>query len=256
MSDEKKPTAKELTIPQTLTNLRSCPPPRNERHDRIRANAKTPNWSFWKYMPEVETWQACALALNIDPDSLERPEQELFYPPSDGFLTRSFPSDEAAANFEKLLRLLHANRESQHFTHAYNVHDPVHLCEFAAWCAPVVRGMTGHDIPSKLAELAKAAPQAAPAAKVEAVPEMQSEPPKPWLIADPADPEPIYPWYTPARYFARQLVIGDSTLLTKRALLAEKIVQSLTNAGIYKRGGKKKFDPGTVLKALANVSLG
>lgn len=106
-------------------------------------------------MPEVETWQACALALNIDPDSLERPEQELMCPPSDGFLTKSFPSYEDADNFEKLLRLLHANRESQHFTPTHNVHTPVRLCEFAAWCAPVVRGLIGCDIPEELAGLAK-----------------------------------------------------------------------------------------------------
>lgn len=104
-------------------------------------------------------------------------------------------------------------------------------------------------------------PQAAadtgtPAApKVEVVTVMQTDEPKPWLIADPADPEPDYSWYTPARYFARQLVIHDSTLLTKRDLLADKVVQSLTNAGIKKRGNKP-FGCGTILKAFTNVSLG
>ena len=420
MPDEKKPTVKEPVIPQTLTSLRSYPPPRNERRDRIRVNAKNPDWSFWKYVPEVETWQACALALNIDPDTLERPEQELFCPLSDGFLTKSFPSDEAADNFKKLLRLLHANRETQHFTSSHNVHDPVRLCEFAAWCAPVVRGLIGCDIPEELAGLAKVAPampyqvkqmlpaelkvsnapppitpvgnapfkphqfdtnvkgspdwkhwrhvstveiwqglllslnieppgngwlidnavggtgdipygyldshgltdefirrwklvrnrletlyastgaprnaeltnflglplfaawaiefewdnlppefvamaqkshtQAdAPAATVDAVPVTlihADASTQPWLILDREDPIPEQPWYTSARYFARQLVKDDSTLLTKRTALANKVVQSLTNAGIKKRGGKKPFDATTVLKAFANVSLG
>lgn len=94
------------------------------------------------------------------------------------------------------------------------------------------------------------------AGKGEAVPGMQSELPKPWLIADPRDPEPVQPWYTSARYFARQLVVADSTLLTKLDTLAGKTVQSLTNAGILKRGGNKPFDPGTVKKAFSNVSLG
>ena len=42
------------------------------------------------------------------------------------------------------------------------------LPEFAAWCAPVVRDLTGRDIPPELAALAKAAPQAAPTVKVKA----------------------------------------------------------------------------------------
>lgn len=50
---------------------------------------------------------------------------------------------------------------------------------------------------------------------------------KPWQIPDPRDPDPEYPWYIPARYFARQLIEDDSTLLTKRKLLAGKVSQSL-----------------------------
>lgn len=79
---------------------------------------------------------------------------------------------------------------------------------------------------------------------------------KPWLTHDPRDPTPDQPWYTPARYFARQLVIADSTLLTKRLTLADKVSTSLAGAGIYKRGGKKPHSAGTVLKAFANVTLG
>lgn len=77
-----------------------------------------------------------------------------------------------------------------------------------------------------------------------------------WLIIDPKDPNPKQPWYTPARYFARQLVKDNPTLLTKRNLLAGKVVQSLTNVGIKKRGGVKPFNSNTVLKAFSNVSLG
>ncbi len=89
-----------------------------------------------------------------------------------------------------------------------------------------------------------------------AVPVMQAEDSRPWLIADPIDPIAKYPWYTPARYFARQLVIADSTLLTKPEILPNKIVQSLTKVGINKRGGKLPFDPVTIKKALTNVTIG
>lgn len=99
--------------------------------------------------------------------------------------------------------------------------------------------------------------QAPPAAKVQDEPESQTKEPKPWLIANTADPSPDQPWYTPARYFARQLVENDSTLLTKPDLLADKVLQSLNKAGILKRGGKKRFSSSdTMKKAFVNVTLG
>lgn len=79
---------------------------------------------------------------------------------------------------------------------------------------------------------------------------------KPWLIADPSDPTPEQSWYTPARYFARQQVKSDPTLLLKRSVLAQKVGGMLTAAGIKKRGGRKPLDANTVLKAFVNVSLG
>lgn len=94
------------------------------------------------------------------------------------------------------------------------------------------------------------------AGAVKVMPPTQPEGSIPWQIADPKDPDPVQPWYIPARYFARQLVIGDSTLLTKRNILADKTAQSLVNAGIKNSRGKVKFDPGTILKAFANVTLG
>ena len=79
---------------------------------------------------------------------------------------------------------------------------------------------------------------------------------KPWLMIDPADPIPAQSWYSPARYFARQLVLEKPTLLSNRALLAEKVTTALFNAGIKKRGGIRKLDSATVLKAFVNVTLG
>ena len=81
-------------------------------------------------------------------------------------------------------------------------------------------------------------------------------PENPWNVRDPNDPNPDQPWYTSARYFARQLVRQDSTLLSKRDILVNKVVDQLKAAGINKRGGKKPFSPGTVKRALVNVRLG
>jgi len=78
---------------------------------------------------------------------------------------------------------------------------------------------------------------------------------KPWEVADPKDPEPNQTWYISARYFARQLVLDDPTLLTKRNLLANKISQSLFKAGVFGRTKNKALDAGTILKALINITL-
>ena len=79
---------------------------------------------------------------------------------------------------------------------------------------------------------------------------------KPWLVADPKDPTPAQSWYTPARYFARQLIKHDPTLLQKSLILADKVSKSLEKVGIYKRGGVKPFAADTILKAFTNVNLG
>ena len=79
---------------------------------------------------------------------------------------------------------------------------------------------------------------------------------KPWEEVDPRDPQAVQPWYTPARYFARQLVRETPMLLTDRDALVKKIAQALTVLGINKRGGKKPFSPDTIKKALSKVCLG
>ena len=84
----------------------------------------------------------------------------------------------------------------------------------------------------------------------------EDKPEKPWLVVNLQDPAAVQPWYTPARYFARQLVMETPTLLAKRDVLAEKVSTSLFGAGFKKRGGKLRFDQGTIKKALANTDLG
>lgn len=79
---------------------------------------------------------------------------------------------------------------------------------------------------------------------------------KPWLIADPRDPIADQPWYTPARYYAREEVRADTTLLNKRDSLVSKVAQSLTRGGFLKRGRKKSLTASTIKKAMVNVVLG
>lgn len=100
-------------------------------------------------------------------------------------------------------------------------------------------------------------PANAPAAKGKAVTvTIPGGDDKPWLVAHPNDPAPDFDWYTPARYFARQLVKDDSTLLVKKSKLAEKTAASLASVGVFKRGKKKlSLSAGTVLKSFVNVML-
>jgi hypothetical protein len=92
--------------------------------------------------------------------------------------------------------------------------------------------------------------------RTEVAPAIQDKEHKPWLVADPRDPDPGQPWYTPARYFARQFVIENPTLLTKKHELEKKVVLAMNNAEV-KTTRKGQFScNGTILKAWVNVSLG
>lgn len=173
MNDDKKSALKKpLTSPVQVSN---APPPIEPlrgfggsfRTSSRRAAAKLPNWNYWKTMDEVAIWQACALALDIDPESMTPHPQSWMAPGSDIFTEDSFTSDEQSDSFNKLSRRLNQSLSNkQHFTYAWNHHTcnpAVHLSEFAAWCVRI-----GMDIPDDLAAMSKGAPQ--PAAKMETVP--------------------------------------------------------------------------------------
>ena len=131
------------------------------------------------------------------------------------------------------------------------------LWRFGAWA--VVQGWTLPDDFPRVMPPESAEPQAAPVV-VGASDSVESAKPhaasKPWLAIDPSDPKAQQSWYTPARYFARQLVIKDSSLILKKFLLADQVSKSLAGVGIFKRGEKEPPAATTVLKAFSNVSLG
>lgn len=86
-----------------------------------------PSWEFWLDMPEVELWQACALSLNVDPDSVA--------PSNDGmgggsyFEEPSFPNEKIWIEFNKRRRLLKANikRQNGYDPHSIGLDDFVRL---------------------------------------------------------------------------------------------------------------------------------
>lgn len=79
---------------------------------------------------------------------------------------------------------------------------------------------------------------------------------KPWLIANSSDPVAAYTWYISARYFARETLKTEPTLLAKKDTLASRVNTLFKKYGIKKRGGKNDFDDSTIKKAFSNVNFG
>lgn len=230
------------------------------------------DWAKWQAIPEItlpslQLWQACAMSLNIPPDTMEFSNDAWMSDADDEgpiITAESFPNDKTKKAFHDRLKILLSNLSNRRLftpdilsleqTYLHRVR----IDEFAAFAL-----RCNWAIPKQMCKLAKPP-------TTQTVPEPQvtgTTAPvgankdalidqKPWLLIDPTDPTPKQPWYTPARYFARQLTVEKPTLLSSRELLADKVSTSLFNAGFKKRGDKLRFDSGTVLKAFANVTLG
>lgn len=230
------------------------------------------DWHFWKAMRTVKLWQSCALVAGLDPDALKPHPQAWMAGPGSCplFKAKSFPNQDMKAKFEKILRL--AEPAVSYMTGPIFPKGQLHpgsagtkevlLSDVVAFFVSVhwpeipeaLQSLSSQPIASATESKEVKTPLLVIPASVAPVVSVFVE--KPWLEIDPRDPEPKQPWFTPARYFARQLAIENATLLANRTLLADKVSAALFNAGYKKRGGKKKFDSGTVLKAFANVTLG
>ena len=156
----------------TDSKRKGSPPPPPERrlsgggtgtiYSRPKTANKAPDWDFWRAMRKVKEWQACALSLNIDPDSLKPHPQGWMAGPGNGpiFVSESFPSSDVEGTFEKRRRILRSNRwDREIFTlpmqpHSCLAPDEVLLSEFAAFGASISWG----DMPPELAAIAKPPP--------------------------------------------------------------------------------------------------
>ena len=65
------------------------------------------DWQFWKAMVSVKLWQACALVVSIEPDTLRQHPQAWMAGPGRGpiFDERTFPNKQIKDRFEKAMRL-------------------------------------------------------------------------------------------------------------------------------------------------------
>lgn len=214
------------------------------------------DWELWAYMPKATLTETVAVSLGIDPSATK---------PGSGYV-------EPGKEYDRRLKIACAYVSHAGPLKSLDALPPMHMLygpatatvslpQFAEWALSM-----GWTLPEKFPRW-KAAPAKpvtqtpAPAQSPAPLATVVTDKPapvneKPWLVVDPKDPIAEQSWYTPARYFARQLVLKDSTLLTKKQVLADKVSLSLYGVGIYKRGGKKRHAADTVLKAFSNVALG
>lgn len=182
-------------------------------------------WIHWEQMPHCKIGDIVALSLDFEPSSLST------WPPEYG----------------NRKQITDAHLECGKLTRSKADWHSIDMEIYGTWAIS-----QGWDLPDRFPRGDVAIQSISNTEKLVSI---KSNTSKPWEIINPSNPTPEQPWYTPARYFARQLIVENSTLLLKRNLLAEKVSNSLYTAGIFGRTKNKKLDGGTVLKAFNNVLL-
>lgn len=141
------------------------------------------DWRYWRISPEIQQWEACALSLGLNPESMRRHPQAWMAEPSAGpiFTNSSFPNREAETEFKKRQRLLEASVFTSGFfptvrglVMGARWKATIRLNEFATWMAHI-----GLDMPPELYTLHE------PASKPQATP--PSEPVTPAAAAPPVE---------------------------------------------------------------------
>ncbi len=151
---EEQRKAEIAAIPPSLSNV----PGYGGNRYRPPTPPSPPDWSFWLHMPEVRLWQAVALSMNIDPDSLKGHPQGWMAGPGSGpiFTDNSFSSSEQRVTFDKRLRLLAANKSVKNgfspgtLSMDHPAYNSVRLSEFSPWAQSI-----GWDIPAELVAIAR-----------------------------------------------------------------------------------------------------
>lgn len=186
-----------------------------------------PDWKFWLHMPEVKLWQAVALSMNIDPDSLKNhPQAWMSGNGSLIFKEGSFSSAQGEV-FYKRLRLLVANKKvkSGFSPGTLSMETPhnhgVRLSECFAWALSI-----GWDLPPVLIAIGRkqAEMTGAPAPKIDNTPEKPED-------------EPVITSAPTAKIGTNKKKWDDARL---RALWEESIMPGVTQASLAKKHGVKR----------------
>lgn len=231
--------------PPPITPLPTNTPTNTSHVFDTEVKGKT-NWKYWKHLSNVELWQALLLSLNINP-------------PGNGWLIDNAPGrtgdipykylDSQGLTEEFVSRWKLIKNKLEHIYNMAQLEPTIELTNFISlsFFSKLAVEFEWENLPDELLKLT-----------IDESPKHKTIDKKnnAWDIVDARDPTPAQPWFTPARYFARQLVLEDSTLLIKRNLLAGKVSDSLFAAKIFGRKKNRKLDGGTILKAFTNVTLG
>jgi hypothetical protein len=186
------------------------------------ANLLDIDWHFWRSMPQVKQWQACALSLNINPDVMKSHPQGWMTGSNEPiFASASFPDDATATEFKKRCRMLAANlTNSQYFQFPHIQHKPtenteVKLSAFSAWCKSVQLSM-----PDELSSISNT-PTNQGVARNDEMPKSPREF-RPWETYD-FLPDGCFVYHQAAREIADALNWSDEKLTGLLAEMAQAI---------------------------------
>lgn len=184
----------------------------------VWAPLSTPDWSFWQDMPKVELWQACALSLNLNPDSIS-PHYDGMGMMGSGlpsFRYENFPSAETWEEFEKRLRLAEAN------IHPQNAFcpNPISLSDFVKF---VLNLSNPWDMPPELVVLAHKPETQFSASVNDPMPSNDKE-----TIKDKKIKERNQEWQTKLESMAAELLKEGKKSQTTKGKLANKLAKEIT----------------------------
>lgn len=212
------------------------------------------DWKYWLKLNTINDWEMVALTLNINPSDINLGSIEGL----------SYLFDEIVpkhkSEYQKRMRLLDSHRWEQYgylgdnyFSTNNSKIKEVFLKRFLLW---IKKEDMGWSLPKELKVFSQSLDDLPLSnAKQKTNGTIKKKEDEVWFTKDSRDPEPKLDWFVPARYFAREHLKKDKTLLVKREILADKVAASLKVAGVFKRGGKKPFASSTILKALSNINL-
>lgn len=178
------------------------------------------DWRYWRVMPEVTQWEACALSLNINPEKMRHhPDAWMNGPGAPIFTNAGFRSAEISEEFKKRRRLLEASVFTSGFfptvrglVMGARWKATIRLDEFATWMAHV-----GLDMPPELCALHEPAskPHATPASEpVTLASSPISPPPKNEAqagLAKIGDIPPLENWKMKVQAEATQMIVRGRT---------------------------------------------
>ena len=140
------------------------------------------DWRYWRILPDIQQWEACALSIGINPERMVRHPEEWMAGPgaSPIFTDAGFPNREAKTEFKKRQRLLEASVFTSGFfptvqglVMGARWKATIRLDEFASWGAHV-----GLEIPPELCALPAPVP---PVSKPQAAPVSEPVTPADWI---------------------------------------------------------------------------